>query len=95
MNILLNAFPYQKFWAQTRRISQISDVPFSPGELQSLITFDMAMYQVRVDLDKQTITAYGNEVPLKPGMTLQDDIVTDTRSLLEWMFDPLFALRRG
>ena len=44
-------------------------------------------------LERQTITAYGNEVALRPDMTLRADIVFDRRSLIEWLFDPLLSAR--
>jgi membrane fusion protein len=31
---------------------------------------------------------------LQPGMLLAADIVFDRRSLVEWLFDPLFAVGR-
>jgi len=93
VNILLDAFPYQKFGAQKGTITEISDTPFNPGELDSPVIFETSMYQVRIRLKKQSLTAYGDELDLKPGMTLQGDIITDRRSMLEWMFDPLFAKR--
>ncbi|WP_298915303.1 HlyD family efflux transporter periplasmic adaptor subunit [uncultured Algimonas sp.] len=94
VNILLDAFPYQKFGAHRGRVSQISATPFRPGEIESPIPYDQSVYQLRVALEDQSITAYGERIDLKPGMTLQGDVITDRRSLLEWMFDPLFSLRR-
>jgi len=94
VNLLLDPFPYEKFGVQEAVISEVSETPFLPGELSAPVPFDSAVYRVRADLNKQSITAYGNEVELKPGMTLRGDIVTDRRSLLEWLFEPLLALRR-
>ena len=95
VNLLLDPFPYQKFGVQKGRIREISDTPFNPGEFRSPVRYETAVYRVQVELDKETITAYGNEVPLKAGMTLQGDVVTDRRSLIEWMFEPLLTLRRN
>ena len=50
-------------------------------------------YRVTVDLERQTVTAYGSEVPLRPEMTLKANIIVDRRSLLEWLFDPLLSAR--
>lgn len=52
------------------------------------ITYDQAVYRVVVDLNKQTVSAYGNEVNLEAGMTLQGDFITDRRTLMQWMLDP-------
>ncbi|CAM3738110.1 HlyD family secretion protein [Litorimonas haliclonae] len=95
VNLLIDAFPYQKFGVQLGVISEISQTPFRPGELNAPIAFEQSVYRIKVALDKQTVTAYGKEVELKPGMTLQGDLITDSRTLLEWMLDPLFTLKRG
>jgi membrane fusion protein len=50
------------------------------------------LYRITVALERQTVTAYGNAVPLQPGMELEADVVIETRSLIEWVFDPLFTL---
>jgi len=50
-----------------------------------------AVFLVRVKLDSPNVKAYGTEIPLRPGHTLTADIEIDRRSLLRWMFDPLFA----
>lgn len=95
VNLLIDAFPYQKFGVQRGVISEISATPFRPGELDSPIQFQQPVYRIKVALNKQTVLAYGNEVALKPGMTLQGDLITDRRTLLQWMLDPLFTLRRS
>lgn len=95
VNLLVDAFPYQKFGVQSGHILEISDTPYRPGELDAPVAFDQPVYQIKVALTKATVAAYGEEVPLKPGMMLQGDIVTDRRTLVEWMLDPLFSLRRS
>lgn len=91
VNLLMDAFPYQKFGSLPATVVDISDAPFLPGDLVSPIPVDRPMYRVRASLDRASVSAYGEDVPLKPGMTLVGDIVLDRRSILEWMFEPLFA----
>lgn len=95
VNLLVDAFPYQKFGIQRGMIQDISATPYRPGELDAPIPFEQAVYRIDVALDKQTVSAYGNEVLLKPGMTLQGDLITDRRSLMQWMLDPLLTIKRG
>ena len=95
VNLLVDAFPYQKFGVQRGIIQDISATPYRPGELDAPIPFEQAVYRIDVVLDKQTVSAYGNEVLLKPGMTLQGDLITDRRSLMQWMLDPLLTIKRG
>lgn len=94
VNLLVDAFPYQKFGVQTGQVTEISETPYRPGELDAPVPYEQPVYRVKVSLMKSTVTAYGDEVSLKPGMTLQGDVITDRRSLIEWMLDPLFSLKR-
>jgi membrane fusion protein len=38
--------------------------------------------------------AYGKSQPLMPGMALSADILMERRTLLEWVFEPLYGLGR-
>ncbi len=50
-------------------------------------------YRVVVALAEQTVKAYGKDTPLRAGMTLDADIVVEERSLLRWLFDPVFSIK--
>jgi membrane fusion protein len=50
------------------------------------------VFRVRVALARDDIQAYGEAIPLQPGMLLSADVVFDRRSLIRWLFDPLFAV---
>ena len=95
VNLLIDAFPYQKFGVQKGKIKEISATPYRPGELDAPIPYEQSVFRVVVDLDKQTVSAYGNEVALKTGMTLQGDLITDRRTLMQWMLDPLMTMKRS
>jgi membrane fusion protein len=93
------AFPYQKFGHHDGAVSSISRSTVSPNELgtqltglTSLLRGDEPVYIVTVELAKQSVVAYGEALPLQPGMQLQANILIETRRLIEWVFDPLFTL---
>lgn len=93
------AFPYQKFGQYAGRVVDVSRSTVSPHELgiqlaglTTLLRGDEPVYLVTVRLARQTVTAYGEPVALQPGMQVQADVVVETRSLIEWMFDPLYTL---
>lgn len=107
--IRYQAFPYQKFGLQKGTIINVSTTPFSPNELpnnvastilsnyqQSMlgISSNEALYRIKVRPEKATISAYGKELPLKPGMTLEADIMQDSRKIWEWIAEPLLAIYR-
>ncbi len=90
------AFPYQKFGQQYGRVTDISRSALTASEIAALIgqQSQQSLYRVQVRLDKQFVLAYGHDEPVKPGMALQADILMDRRSLLEWLFEPLYGMGR-
>ena len=95
------AFPYQKFGSYQGTVADISGSALSPSELPqhltgltSLIAANEPAYRIVVHLARQDIDAYGASVPLKPGMQLEADVLLDRRSLIEWVFEPLYAVAR-
>lgn len=90
------AYPYQKFGHQQGKVTQISRSALSSGELGALIgnaQNSEPFYRVTVALAKQAITAYGKPEQLKPGMLLEAEVLGERRSLIEWVFEPLYSLK--
>ena len=52
-----------------------------------------ALYRINVQLDAQSITSYGNAIQLKPGLTLEADVLQERRKVWEWALEPLLAAR--
>jgi membrane fusion protein len=107
--IRYQAFPYQKFGLQKGIVIDVSATPFAPNELpQNLASTILtnaqqnatggsggeALYRIRVRPEKQTIQAYGRSQYLKPGMTLEADVMQDSRKIWEWIAEPLLAMTR-
>jgi membrane fusion protein len=88
------AFPYQKFGQQYGRVTDISRSALSPAEVGALVGQQARepLYRVQVDLDHQSVPAYGRVEPLRAGMALQADILMERRSLIEWVFEPLYGI---
>ncbi|HEY2345119.1 MAG TPA: HlyD family efflux transporter periplasmic adaptor subunit [Xanthomonadaceae bacterium] len=88
------AFPYQKFGQQYGLVSRVSSSALSPSEVASLSGKQSSdpLYRVQVSLDRQSISAYGAQKPLRPGMAIDADIMMDRRRLIEWIFEPLYGL---
>jgi membrane fusion protein len=76
---------------------EVSRSATSASELTSLLgrTVSEPLYRVLVALDQQTVSAYGRLEPLKPGMTVDADILLDRRRLIEWVLEPLYGIRRS
>lgn len=89
------SYPYQKFGHQRGAVAQISRSALTSSELGALIGNAQQgepYYRVTVVLGKQAITAYGKSELLKPGMLLDADILGERRRLIEWIFEPLYAI---
>jgi membrane fusion protein len=92
---MLQAFPYQRFGAVKGAIKAISTTVLGPTEIAIPgLKIEEPVFRIRVALGREDIEAYGEAIPLQPGMVLSADIVFDRRSLIEWLFDPLFAVAR-
>ncbi len=95
------AYPYQKFGLHTGRITSVSDTPFAANELPANLASQLmaqngsneALFRINVKLDDQAIRSYGQAIMLKPGLTLEADIVQERRKVWEWALEPLLAAR--
>jgi membrane fusion protein len=91
------AFPYQKFGQKGGCVLEVSRSATAPSELTSLLgrTISEPLYRVLVELDQQTVSAYGRAEALKPGMTVDADILLERRRLIEWVLEPLYSVSRS
>ncbi|HTE51515.1 MAG TPA: HlyD family efflux transporter periplasmic adaptor subunit [Kofleriaceae bacterium] len=87
------AYPYQKFGHHAGRVIRISRSALSP-DARATGPSGEPFYRVLVALERQTVTAYGEEERLRPGMVLEADILGEHRRLVEWVLEPLYTLGR-
>lgn len=94
LDIRYEAFPYQKFGLYQGEIKQIARTPLLPGELLNApVTLQEPVYRVEAHLYEQGVRAYGQTIPLKPGMTLTADVELAERRLWQWLLEPIYSLR--
>lgn len=89
------AYPYQKFGHQQGVVAGISRNALGAAESGSLpgnTQPSEPYYRVVVAIDRQSIRAYGQEEPLRPGMLVDADILGEHRKLYEWALEPLYSL---
>lgn len=91
------AYPHQKFGHHEGRVLRVSRSAVDPEALRrsgiGLAAPGETYYRVLVALDRQYVLAYGRREPLRPGMSLEADILGDRRKLYEWLLEPLYSLR--
>ncbi|MCW8109276.1 HlyD family efflux transporter periplasmic adaptor subunit [Alteromonas ponticola] len=93
IDLRYDAFPFQKFGVYTGRVIDIAQSVSLPGELQAVpVAFNEPVYVVNATVESNFIQAYGVNVPLKAGMTFSAHVEVSKRSLIEWLFEPLFSL---
>ncbi|WP_323744769.1 HlyD family efflux transporter periplasmic adaptor subunit [Pseudoalteromonas sp. PPB1] len=88
-----HAFPYEKFGIYNGTVEQVSNSVILPDETSTPGVIQQPAYRVVVALEAQQITAYGKQTPLRAGMMLDADIIVEERSLLRWLFDPVFSIK--
>jgi len=93
VRLLYDAFPYQRFGVHKGRIDSLSQAILVPGEISGPIQVQEPVYIATLKLNQQTIRAFGEEMPLQPGMLLRADIILEERSILHWLLEPLLSLR--
>ena len=95
VRLMYQAFPYQTFGTGKGVITSVSRTVLAPSEISipGLVTQE-PMFRVRVRLGRTFVQAYGHQISLQPGMLLSADVITDRRSLIKWLLDPLYATGR-
>lgn len=91
VRLALDAFPYERFGTIRGRVET---VPASAVNAAGPNGSTIAVYPVVVELADSSVTAFGKQEALVPGMSLTARIITEKQSLLEWLFEPIFAVRQ-
>ncbi len=91
VRLAVDAFPYQRFGTVRGHVMTVAT---SAVGAQGPNGATISVYPVTVTLDRAVVRAFGRSEPLVSGMTLSARIITEKQSLLEWLFEPLFAVIR-
>ncbi|QNQ08194.1 HlyD family secretion protein [Sphingomonas alpina] len=96
VRLLFDAFPYQKFGSGRGNVVAISATPTDPVLVDPGLKITDPVYRVRVRVDRVAgPRATAGLGQLRPGMTLNADLVLEQRKLWEVFFDPILrAMRR-
>lgn len=80
--VKIDTFPYTKYGTVTGQVSHVSRDAIE-DEKRGLI------YAVKITLDKSVIAVDGHDVPLTAGLSVQADIKTGTRRVIEYVLSPI------
>jgi membrane fusion protein len=96
------AYPFQKFGMAGGVVVQIGEAPVGAqdlpaGQAQAILAAAQSaepLRRITVRLDRQSVVAHGQTLPLTTGHALEADVALDTRKVWEWLFEPLLAARQ-
>lgn len=89
------AYPYQKFGEYRGVVKTISSTALDSRELKLPSLSADSYYRVQVEPDEQTVHAYGRRFSLHDGMKVEADVEVETRKILEWVLEPIYAKYYG
>lgn len=96
VRLMYQAFPHQRFGTGRATVAAVSSTVLAPQDVAIPgLAVTEPVFRVRAQLLAESVEAYGETIPLQPGMLLTADIVIDRRSLIEWLLDPLYAAGRA
>lgn len=82
----IDAFPYQTYGTVKARIVRVSETAVETPTGKSFVAL--------AEIERPSISSYGKERELRPGMVLTARIRTMERSLLQWLLDPVYAVTK-
>jgi membrane fusion protein len=95
VRLLFDAFPYQKYGAGKGHVTWVSDVPTDPASLSKDLGITEPVFRVRVALDAPPQHGDAAGQAIRPGMTLQANLLLERRRLWEVFLDPVLRALRG
>jgi membrane fusion protein len=89
-----DAFPFQRFGQYRGTVERVSRTVWSPGEKVGPVTVKEPVYRVDVRLDAQYVLSGDQKLALRPGMSVNADILQEKRKVWEWVFEPILSLKQ-
>jgi len=87
------AFPYERFGQYRGLVSDIGRSVWTQGERIGPLSAKEPVYRVDVKMERQNVSALGQDFALRPGMLVNADLLLERRTLLEWIFEPVMQLK--
>jgi membrane fusion protein len=83
-----DAFPHQKYGAGQGIVTEVSNVPVEPSNVQADLGIEEPVFRVRVRIESLPPRVAEAMQAMRPGMTLTASLVLERRSLWEVLFLP-------
>jgi multidrug efflux pump subunit AcrA (membrane-fusion protein) len=82
----IDAFPFQEYGGVTGKVIAVAP----DAQLDDKIG---SFYKVTIELSQSTVIAKGERIPLRPGLTLTAEIITERKSILAIILEPIRKLK--
>lgn len=92
---MFDAYPYEHFGFIEGAVTEIANVPTAPEDVPIATDVPEALFRVSVELDSQHMSAYGKRWPIQPGGMVSADMILESRTFLEWLYEPVRAVQRS
>jgi membrane fusion protein len=93
VRLQIDAFPFQRFGTIPARISRVPNAATSLARMQDGAQNNEPIYVVSARVGSDAAAKWNRKLGLQPGMTLRASIITERRTLLEWLIEPLLSVR--
>ncbi len=87
------AFPYARFGQYRGSVSAVGRSVWTQGDRIGPLSAKEPVYRVDVKMERQDVSALGQDFALRPGMLVNADLLLEKRTLLEWVFEPVLQLK--
>lgn len=92
VRLLFDAFPYQRFGAQSGVVAEVTSSVIMPGEMELPVDIKEPVYRITILLENETFTANDRDFTLQTGMLLTANIILEERTILSWLLEPLISV---
>lgn len=92
--LMYDAFPLQQFGTFAGEVHSVSDFILMPSEVPQTFFLREATFKVQIAIRKDSILFESGGAPLRPGMLLAAEIILESRSLLDWLLEPIRLRKR-
>ena len=89
VRLQFDAFPYQKYGAGRGTVTAVSRVPADPAGIDAQLGIEEPVFRIRVRIDEIAPRLPSERRTLRPGMTLNANLVLERRRLWEVLLDPV------
>lgn len=95
VRLIYDAFPQQQFGAFSGVVEYVSESILLPQEVPPTFHLREATFKIRIAIERDVVALKSGDAPLRPGMLLAAEIILESRSLIDWLLEPVLLRRKA